>query len=197
MKGIKNGLSKLYSISLFTSVIVLAIGIFLFINPTTVRDIIAVIVGILFLIPGITFLVDYFKEKNQGSLITGIIIIMVSIIIMIYREIIEMAFPFIFGIFFVVNGITRLQYAIQAKKEYNISDSKPFFMAILIMVVGVIFIMYPLTVAETAWKIMGLFLCIYSIIDIVNHIIVRRSIKVANNAMKNAIIEVEVNEKND
>ena len=76
MEGIKKGFNRLYNISLFTSVVVLAVGIFLFIKPDTVVDIIAVIVGIMFLIPGVSSLVDYFKEKNQASLITGIITIM-------------------------------------------------------------------------------------------------------------------------
>lgn len=195
MEGIKKGLNRLYNVSLFTSVVVLAIGIFLFINPGTVMDIIAVIVGILFLIPGVTALVDYFKEKNQASLFSGIILILISIIIIAYRKLIESIFPFIFGIFFVINGINRLQYALSVRKEYKIGDSRPLFMAILIMLCGVIFIIYPLTVAETAFQIMGLFLCIYSILDIVNHMVVKKDIKTMSNEMKNAIIEVEANEK--
>ena len=197
MEGIKKRFNRLYNISLFISVVVFALGIFLFIDPDTVIDIMAVVAGILFLIPGVTSLVDYFKEKNQASLFTGIIISIMSIVIMVYTKLIISALPFIFGIFFVVNGINRLQYAMQVKKEYNINDSKPFFMSIFIIISGVIFIIYPLTVAETAFQIMGLFLCIYSLLDIANHIIVRRNIKSVNNAMKNAIIEVEVTEKND
>ena len=140
MKGIKNTINKLYSISLFTSVVILALGIFLFIRPGTVIDIIAIVVGILFLIPGITELVDYFKNKNQSSLITGIITVLVAIILMAYRNLIASVLPFIFGIFFVVNGINRLQYVSQVKKEFGLQDSKPFFMAILITVTGIIFI---------------------------------------------------------
>ena len=195
MEELKKGFNRLYNISLFTSVVVLAVGIFLFIKPDTVIDIIAVIVGILFLIPGVTSLVDYFKEKNQTSLITGIITVLVSIIIMIYRKLIASIFPFIFGIFFVINGISRLQYAMQIRKEYKVRDSKPFFMALLIIICGIVFIMYPLTVAETAFQIMGLFLCIYSILDIVNHVMVKKSINETTKEMKNAVIEVEVKEK--
>ena len=181
MEGIKNGLKRLYNVSLFTSVVVFAVGIFLFINPGAVIDIIAIIVGILFMIPGVTSLIDYFKEKNQASLITGITSIL----------------PFIFGIFFVVNGINRLQYAMQIRKEYNVRDSKPLLMAILILLCGVIFIIYPLTVAETAFQIMGLFLCIYAILDISNHIMIKKEIKNVSNNMKNAVIEIEAVEKNE
>ena len=70
-------------------------------------------------------------------------------------------------------------------------------MAILILLCGVIFIIYPLTVAETAFQIMGLFLCVYALLDISNHVIIKREIKNASNDMKNAIIEVEAVEKDD
>ena len=195
MEGIKKGLNRLYNVSLFTSVVVLAVGVFLFINPSAVIDIIAVIIGILFLIPGVTSLVDYFKEKNEASLVTGIITILVAIVIMAYRKLIASILPFIFGIFFVVNGINRLQYALEVRKEYGVKDSKPILMAILILLCGVIFIIYPLTVAETAFQIMGLFLCIYALLDISNHVMVRKSINEVKKEMKNAVIEAEVKEK--
>lgn len=197
MEGIKKGLKKLYNVSLFTSVVVFAVGIFLFINPSAVIDIIAIIVGILFMIPGVTSLIDYFKEKNQASLITGIITILVAIVIMAYRKIIASILPFIFGIFFVVNGITRLQYALEIRKEYGIKDSKPILMALLIILSGIIFIIYPLTVAETAFQVMGLFLCIYALLDICNHVMIKKEMKNVSNDMKNAVIEAEVVEKHD
>ena len=195
MKNMLKGLNALYNVSLFTSVVVLAIGIFLFIQPGTVMDIIAVVVGILFLIPGVTALVDYFKEKNQTSLFFGIALVIISIVVMVYRKLIESIFPFVFGIFFLINGINRLQYALSVRKEYNVNDSKPLFMAILISLCGIIFIIYPLTVAETAFQIMGLFLCIYAILDIVNHVVVKKDIKAVSKAMKNEIIEIEAKEK--
>ncbi len=195
MKNTIKGINAFFNVSIFTSVIVFAVGIFLFINPSAVIDIIAVVIGLLFLVPGVTSLVDYFKEKNQASLITGIITIIVSIIIMAYRKIIASILPFIFGIFFVVNGINRLQYALEIKKAYNVKDSKPILMAILIILVGIIFIIYPLTVAETAFQIMGLFLCIYALLDISNHIMVKRSVNEVSKAMKDAVIEIEAKEK--
>lgn len=195
MKNTIKGINAFFNVSIFTSVIVFAVGIFLFINPSAVIDIIAVVIGLLFLVPGVTSLVDYFKEKNQASLITGIITIIVSIVIMAYRKIIASILPFIFGIFFVVNGINRLQYALEIKKAYNVKDSKPILMAILIILVGIIFIIYPLTVAETAFQIMGLFLCIYALLDISNHIMVKRSVNEVSKAMKDAVIEIEAKEK--
>ena len=195
MKNALKGLNKLYNVSLFTSVVVFAIGVFLFINPSFIFKIAAVVIGILFLIPGVTSLIDYFTEKNQGSLITGIILTIASIIIMSYGELIKGVFPFIFGIFFVVNGITRLQYALEVRRSYGIKDSKPLLMSLLILFCGIIFIIYPFTVADTITQIMGLFLCIYAFLDISNHIIIKKEIKNVTDEMKNAVIEAEVKEK--
>lgn len=197
IKKINKTLNSIFNISLLISILIFAIGVFLFIDPTTVFNIMALFVAVLFLIPGIISIVDYIKEKNNASLITGIITILISIIIVIYRAKFQELIPFIFGIFFVINGVNRLQYALQIRKDLGVKDSKPLIMALIIMLCGIFFIVFPITIAKVSGRIAGIFLCLYALIDIANSIMVKLDIKQTKKDMKNAIIEVEAVDTNN
>lgn len=195
MKNALKGINGLFNVSILTSIVILVIGIFLFIQPDTVIRMISIVLGILFLIPGITSLIDYFKENNSGSLVIGIITIMISLILIIKTDLVASILPFILGIYFVINGISRLQYALQLKKQGYNSFTTSLVFSILIMLCGILFILNPFEGALALTKMIGTFMIIYAVLDISNTVVIKRGMKVVAKEMKNAVIEVEVNEK--
>ena len=195
MKNWVKGFNKLINVSILTSAVLLVIGIFLFIQPDTVIRMISVVLGLLFLVPAITSLVDYFKEKNNSSLVIGIITILISLILIINTEFVASILPFILGIYFVVNGINRLMYAVELKKQGFVDFSKSLVLALLIIFVGIIFIINPFKGALAITKIIGIFMIIYSVLDIINTVIVKKGIKDIEKSMKLAVIEGEAKEK--
>lgn len=197
MKNALKGINGLFNVSILTSVVILVIGIFLFIQPDTVIRMISVVLGIIFLIPGITALIDYIKEKNSSSLVLGIITILVSLILIIKTDLVASILPFILGIYFVVNGITRLQYALELKKDGYNSFTTSLVFSILIMLCGILFILNPFEGAMALTQMIGMFMIIYATLDICNTVVIKRGMKVVAKEMKNAVIEVEAKEKND
>ena len=195
MKDIFKRINSLFNISILTSIVILVIGIFLFIQPGTVIRMISIVLGILFLIPGITALVDYFKEKNSASLVIGIITILISLILIVKTDLVASILPFILGIYFVINGISRLQYALELKKQEFANFTVSLVFSILIMLCGVLFIINPFEGAMKITQIIGMFMIIYSVLDISNTVVIKRGIKTAEKDMKNAIIEIEAVEK--
>lgn len=195
MKNAFKKINSLFNVSILTSVIILVIGIFLFIQPDTVIRMISIVLGILFLIPGITAIIDYLKEKNSGSLVVGIITILISFILIIKTELVASILPFILGIFFVINGISRLQYALELKQQGYTNFPTSLVFSILIMIWGVLFIINPFEGAMALTQITGIFMITYAVLDIANTVVVKRGIKVVEKSMKNAVIEVEVKEK--
>lgn len=195
MKNWIKGFNKLINVSILTSAVLLVIGIFLFIQPDTVIRMISVVLGLLFLVPAITSLVDYFKEKNNSSLVIGIITILISLILIINTEFVASILPFILGIYFVVNGINRLMYAVELKKQGFVDFSKSLVLALLIIFVGIVFIINPFKGALAITKIIGIFMIIYSVLDIINTVIVKKGIKDIEKSMKLAVIEGEAKEK--
>ena len=195
MKNALKGLNGLFNISILTSIVILVIGIFLFIQPDTVIRMISIVLGILFLVPGITSLVDYFKENNSASLVVGIITILISLIMIIKTDLVASILPFILGIYFVVNGVSRLQYALELKKQGYSSFTTSLVFSILIMLCGILFIINPFEGALTLTKIIGIYMIIYAILDISNTVVIKKGMKQVKQEMKNAVIEIEVNEK--
>ena len=197
MKNFMKSFNKLINVSILTSAVLLVIGIFLFIQPDTVIRMISVVLGLLFLVPGISALVDYFKEKNNSSLITGIITILISLILIINTKFVASILPFILGIYFVVNGINRLMYAVELKKQGFVDFSKSLVLALLIIFCGILFIINPFEGALAITKIIGIFMIIYSLLDITNTVIVKKGMKDIEKSMKVAVIEGEAKEKDD
>ena len=196
MKDIKKGFMRLFSASLISSIVILVLGIFLFIQPDTVIRMISIVLGIIILIPGIVSLIDYFKTKNYANLITGIVTVLISLILIIDTELVASILPFILGIYFVVNGINRLTYAMELRRQNVSNYVSSFVFSLLIMITGIVFIIDPFKGALAITKISGIFMIIYALLDITNAIVIKRGISEVTD-MKNAIIEVEAVEKND
>lgn len=198
MEEIKKGMNKIFNASVITSVIILVLGIFLFIQPDTIIHMISIILGGIILIPGITSLIDYFKNKYQPSLISGVITIIIGMILIVNTKLVASILPFILGIYFIVNGINRLQYALQLKKQ-TIHYSTSLVFSILIIICGILFIINPFGGALVITKVMGVFMIIYAVLDLSNTIYIKKEMgQVSRNMnMKNAVIEIEVEEKDN
>ncbi len=194
MEEIKKGMNKIFNASIVSSVVILVLGIFLFIQPDMIVHMISIILGGIILIPGITTLMDYFRNKYQPSLITGIVTIIIGLILIINTKLVASILPFILGIYFVVNGINRLQYALSLKKQ-NIPYTTSLVFSILIILCGILFIINPFEGALVITKVMGIFMILYSALDLCNSIILKREFREAEQNMKDIVIEAEVKEK--
>lgn len=199
MEEIKNGMNKIFNVSIVTSVIILVLGIFLFIQPDTIIRMISVILGGIILIPGITSLINYIKTKQQSSLIMAVVTIIIALILIVNTELVASILPFILGIYFVVNGINRLQYALVLKKSNASNYVTSLVFSILIILCGILFIINPFGGALVITKVMGIFMIIYAVLDLTNSIILKKEINVMNSktSMKDTVIEIKVDDKND
>lgn len=196
MKDIKKGMNKIFNASIVTSVIILVLGIFLFIQPDTIIRIVSIILGGIILIPGITSLIDYFKNKYQPSLITGVVTMIIGLILIINTELVASILPFILGIYFIVNGINRLQYALELRRQ-RMDFTTSLVFSILIIVCGILFIINPFSGALAITKVMGIFMILYALLDLANSIMLKREIHEVDDNMKNAIIEINVEDKDE
>ena len=136
MEDIKKGMNKIFNVSIATSVIILVLGIFLFIQPDTIIHMISIVLGGIILVSGIIALIDYFGSKYNPSLISGVITSIIGLILIINTKLVASILPFVLGIYFTINGINRLQYSLELKKE-KMNYLSSFIVSILIIVCGV------------------------------------------------------------
>lgn len=189
MEDIKKGMNKIFNLSIVTSVIIFVLGIFLFVEPDVIINMISIVIGGIILIPGITTLIDYFKNKYQPSLITGVVTVIIGMILIINTKLVASILPFILGIFFIVNGINRMQYALELRKTNNSNYVASLVISILIILSGILFVINPFGGALVITKVMGIFMIIYSILDIVNSIIIKREVRNVEKVLEAEIIE--------
>ena len=196
MEDIRKGMNKIFNASIATSIVILVLGIFLFIQPDTIIHMISIILGGIILVPGVISLMDYFKNKYQPSLISGIITIIIGLILIVNTKLVASILPFILGIYFVINGINRLQYALQLKKQ-KINYVTSCIVSILIIVCGVLFIINPFGGALVITKVMGIFMITYALLDLTNTIIIKREMHEVHQEMKHAVIEADIEDKDE
>ena len=191
MDYLKNQMKKMYATSLVTSIIMFILGVFLLVRPDFIINIVSTIIGLVILVPGIISLIDYFKTKYMANLVIGVIAGVLGIVFIFNSKLISSILPFVLGIFFIVNGINRLQYALELRKSNNKNFVASLVISIVIILSGILFVINPFGGALVITKVMGVFMIIYSILDIVNSIIIKREVR---NVEK--IIEAQIVEKN-
>ena len=193
MEDIKKGMNKIFNVSIATSVIILVLGIFLFIQPDTIIHMISIVLGGIILVSGIIALIDYFGSKYNPSLISGVITSIIGLILIINTKLVASILPFVLGIYFTINGINRLQYSLELKKE-KMNYLSSFIVSILIIVCGVLCIINPFGGALVITKVMGIFMIVYALLDLTNTIIIKKEMHDVKQKMKDAIIEVDIDE---
>ncbi len=157
--------------SLLNSIIFLVLGIILFTNPGEVVNFISIVVGITFGIIGLMNIINYhiIKKKlnieNKLLLYSGVALIILGIVSAFLATLIETVLRLLIGAFIIYNGIMRLIDSLNHKTNFA-SLLIRLIVAILIILGG----LYILLSINLVYKTIGLFIIIYTILDIVGYI---------------------------
>lgn len=179
MEQLKQGIKRIYATSLITSIIVLILGILLLAKPDMIINIVSVIMGIVVLVPGIISLVDYFKTKYNPNLVIGVVACIIGVIFIFNSKFVSSILPFLLGIYFIIDGISKLQYALELRKNKVVNYMPSVLVAILILVCGVLMMVNPFGGALAITQVIGIFMIIYSALDIYSAVIIKKEIKKA------------------
>lgn len=177
MDYLKNELKKIFVTSLITSIIMIVMGIFLLMKPDFVLTTLSTIIGLIILIPGIISLVDYFKTKYMPNLVVGVIAGILGLIFIFNPKFISSILPFVLGIYFIINGLSRLQYAIEMKKNKVPEYAPSLISSILILACGILLIINPFSGAMAMTQVIGIFMIIYAGLDIYNAVTTKQKVK--------------------
>lgn len=178
MKTIK----KLFGISIASSFIFLVLGLFLVFKTEGIINLISSIIGIILLINGGLSLIKYFKEDNNTvNIIYGIVAILAGFILILNPTTIVSILPFVLGIYFTINGVVKLKYALDVKKYQKNTPVFMIIISILMIVCGGVFVINPFEGAIAITQAIGIYLIIYSVLDIINCFILRKDIDIITN----------------
>jgi uncharacterized membrane protein HdeD (DUF308 family) len=202
MNIIKSKIKSMYRTSIAFSIVLFLVGIFLLIKPEVTLHAISYLVGIMLIIWGIVPVISFFTDKDNNnylefSFICGVFALIFGIIVMLNPDIIGSIIPLLVGIWMIINGVTKLQYAIMLKR--NEADAfVSITLSLIILLCGILLIFNPFGGAIVITKLIGIFLIIYSILDIIECYSIKKTVKTVEkkvNKDKDNIIEAKYEEE--
>lgn len=173
--------NRVFGFSIFSSIVFLILGIFLVFRTEGTINLISSVIGIILLLNGGLSLINYFKNEINSAyrveLIYGIIAIIAGFVLILNPSAILSVLPFILGIYFVVSGIIKLKYAIDIKNQKIKAPIISMIVPILMIVCGLLFVINPFGGVVAITQVIGIFLIVYSCLDIVNYCFIKKEIK--------------------
>lgn len=171
-KGFKNSIENVYNrimiYSLIGAVITVAIGLVLLFLPNTSNKIVGIIVGINILINGINAIYKYFHRDGAKlyslNLVFGILYSILGVVIILYPFTVVEFVSICLGIYILINGATKVNYALWLKKGNEDSWLIALATGIVLLVLGLLVLFNPF-ITLTITKLCGAFLIITGVLD--------------------------------
>lgn len=182
--GFKNSIENMYKrmiiYSLLTALLTIIMGIVLLLLPNATNKVVGIIVGIIFLIEGINSVYKYFHREGAKlynlNLIFGVLYALLGVVIILYPFTVVEFVTVCLGIYMIINGASKVNYALWLKRGNEESWLITLATGILIAIVGILVIFNPFA-SLTLTKLAGAFLIITGILDFMDTILVRNRSK--------------------
>ena len=165
-------LSKFGFTSVLNSIFFLIIGAILFFNPVLIINLISTILGVVFILAGITKIINYFIAKDSyafysSGLLAGLVAICIGIATMYVGSAFETLLRIIFGIWIIYSSLLRFEASIYLRK----SKSPAWLFMLIISVLMFLFGLYILLTPGIIIATLGIFVMIFAIMDFIESII--------------------------
>lgn len=164
--------------SLVNAILFLIFGMILFTNPGGIVKFISYIAGGILIIIGITNLLGYYRTKKKlnieqnGKLISGIILVVLGLVSILFASVIETTLRLVIGAWIIYSGVMRLIEAINFK-----ADKISFIVRLVIAILMIICGFYIVLRTNLVFSMIGLFIIIYSIMEIIGFIMYSKKIE--------------------
>ena len=175
-------LKKVFNISIISSILLFLFGLILAVNAEGFIKSVTIALGVILLLIGVFPVIDYFRYRKEGlgasiGLISGIFSIVCGLMLILNEDLLMMLIPVFIGVWMIINGINKIQVSFEIKDFGEKSWIITFIYSILIMVLGGYFIVNPISGATTVTSFIGVVLCIYAVLDIIDCILIKVKVK--------------------
>ena len=189
---------KVRKVSLISGIAFLVLGIVIFLNPDIVVKVISYGIGGLLILIGIYKSVNYYiqdkrlKVVNKNELAFGITAIVLGIVFIFLASAIELLLRFIVGSWVIIAGINKIMATF-----YTTDRTSKFYSLIIVGLILIGIGLYIVIVSNLALSIIGLFMMLYGVIDVVSFFVYKEKDNEYDDVKthKISVIEAEVEEK--
>lgn len=182
---------RMFLMSILSSVFFIIVGLFLILKPDTTMAIISYAIGSLIMVCGTIFLIKYFMNKNQytmlsGELILGIICTVLGILLFLNPKALAEIIHFILGMWIIISSVTKIQYSFQLKSYNSRAWIPTMILAAITFIWGLLLLFDPFEGAMLITQIIGTFILIYAVLDLIEIFIIKKNLR----DIKEGIIEI-------
>ena len=174
-------IKKIYNISLISSILLFVFGLLMAINSEAFLKTMTIILGVILIIIGVFPIFEYFRTKGSlGAgigLISGIVSVVCGLMFLFNEDMLMILVPVFIGVWMIINGINKIQLALQLRYDNENTWIITFVYSIIIVILGGFFIIKPVSGANIVATTIGIILCIYAIFDIVDCILIKIKVK--------------------
>lgn len=182
MIEIKERINKRLGASILTSIIFLLVGALLIINPDTFIASISYILGGVLIVNGVWTAIKYINDKGEKSLVNfsliyAIICAIAGLLLVLNPNAIATILIYVVGFWMIVNSVIKIQMALNLKSNKIEHWQLPLLMSIFTLILAIFLILKPIDFAEAITQVIGIFVVVYSIIDIAEYITIKKTMK--------------------
>ena len=188
-------MKKFMKSSMITSTILIILGILLIFQSETTVMAISYIIGGILIAAGALALVRYVRNvqgveiRNELDIIYGIVTIAFGIIIIKNYLAIASVIPIVIGIAIIINSAGKLNYSFQLKANKNELWKTTMVISIISTICGVILLFNPFKAVLGIMKIIGIFIIIYALLDLISTVAIRSSVTKIQKAVEETITD--------
>ncbi|MBE6161727.1 MAG: hypothetical protein E7158_05880 [Firmicutes bacterium] len=186
---------KIFWTSIVSTIAILIFGALLFTFPETVIKSITIALAVIFIAVGIIPIINYFRFRSSGISTTfgfmmGVFCIIVGLILLMNENILNIIIPIITGVWIIINAINRIAIAMDLRDLKVGIWSITLIYAIITLVIGVLLILDPVNGGKLVTKTVGVIIMCYSMLDLVELILVRLKVKAVVSTVKNEVKKI-------
>lgn len=192
-KELKKDFNKIFTTSILTSIVFIALGVFLLVRPGTTIRIISYTLGTIIILLGSISFGKYFSGKTRGvdfNLIYGSLCTIMGLVIILNPNALATLIPFILGFWIVINSIIKIQYSLNLREHNSNAYISTLIIGILTLLWGLILVFNPFSGAIAITQMIGIFIIVYSILDLIESTLLHRNIKKFSKNVKKGVKKI-------
>ena len=194
-------MKNFFKSSIFTSILLLFLGLLLIFESEVTITMISYVVGAVLVAAGTFALVRYVSVNKEGfdpselDILYGIVTIVLGILVITNPHVIASIIPIILGIAIIISSANKLQYAFNLKNKDNDLWKSTMVIAVISTICGIVLLFNPFAGAVILMRIVGIFITIYSVLDMISTYIIKKSVDEFQTIIEGQTMEAEVVEK--
>ncbi len=168
----------IFKTSLLSTFCFIVMGLFLIFKSSSTIEIISYILGGFIIALGVTSFIRYYRNKEERlfrfDIVYGIISSLMGLLLILNPHALAKIIPVILGIWITISSALKIQMAFSLKTYQSNMWKMTLVVGLLALLCGLILIFNPFEGALVITKIIGIFLIIYAIMDLISSYMVNR-----------------------